>query len=333
MDRLIAPNSVIAAQADTAPATGTPQYATDGNPATNVPATQWPAYQYNAIQEELIAVLVVAGITPDRTENNQVAAAIKALIQGVAGVTPIIGSVRNLAMTVGAASATATMTADEIVIGTALGGSKLTLGSFNKSINLATVGVNAGVGGMDTGTAPASSFVGIYAIANPLTGASALLGQSASGVLLPNVYGGGHAPAGYTESALLTVVPTNASSQIVPCVVMDRSVDIGNVTAMSTNTVAATPTIVNNLAVPLNAKNFTGTISAANSGASTVTLTLYSSVAGTAPQPVGVALTSSGSNTLELMRLKLSTAQRMFYTATSTAGTPTFTVVANSYEI
>ncbi|KPD17273.1 hypothetical protein ADM96_20455 [Burkholderia sp. ST111] len=81
MDRLIAPNSVIAAQADAAPVTGTPQYATDGNPATNIPATQWPAYQYNAFQEEIIAILVAAGITPDRTNNAQVAAAIKRLGQ------------------------------------------------------------------------------------------------------------------------------------------------------------------------------------------------------------------------------------------------------------
>ncbi|CAB3742470.1 hypothetical protein LMG24238_06887 [Paraburkholderia sediminicola] len=81
MDRLIAPNSVIEAQADTAPTTGTPQYATDGNPATNVPATQWPAYQYNAFQEELIAILTAAAIAPDRTKTNQVVAAIKRLMQ------------------------------------------------------------------------------------------------------------------------------------------------------------------------------------------------------------------------------------------------------------
>ncbi|PRZ56561.1 hypothetical protein BX589_101211 [Paraburkholderia fungorum] len=81
MDRLIAPNSVIAAQADAAPATGTPQFATDGNPASNIPATQWPAYQYNAFQEELIAILAAAAITPDRTKNNQVVAAIKRLMQ------------------------------------------------------------------------------------------------------------------------------------------------------------------------------------------------------------------------------------------------------------
>lgn len=81
MDRLIAPNTVVAGQADVAPATGTPGYATDGNPATGVAPTLWPAYQYNAFQEELIAVLTAAGITPDRTTNSQIAAAIKRLVQ------------------------------------------------------------------------------------------------------------------------------------------------------------------------------------------------------------------------------------------------------------
>ncbi|WP_146122619.1 hypothetical protein [Burkholderia multivorans] len=81
MDRLIAANSVPMAQADTAPISGTPQGATDGNPAANIPATRWPSYQYNAIQEELIAILTAAGITPDRNNNSQIAAAIKRLGQ------------------------------------------------------------------------------------------------------------------------------------------------------------------------------------------------------------------------------------------------------------
>jgi len=81
MDRLIATNSVPAALADTAPATGTPQFATSGNPATSTPATVLPAYAFNALQEELIAIITAAGITADRTNNAQVLAAIRALIK------------------------------------------------------------------------------------------------------------------------------------------------------------------------------------------------------------------------------------------------------------
>ncbi|MBV2180880.1 MAG: hypothetical protein KUL86_06545 [Castellaniella sp.] len=100
MDRLIAPYTVALALADVAPATGTPAYATDGNPAKNTPATQWPAYQYNALQEELMAIIAAANITPDRTKNNQVAAAITALLQsGVTVAAPDSGTVNALAVT------------------------------------------------------------------------------------------------------------------------------------------------------------------------------------------------------------------------------------------
>ena len=102
MDRLIAPNSVDAAHADTAPASGTPGFATDGNPATGVPATLWPGYQYNAIQEELIAFLTAAGITPDRTNNAQILAAVRALFAKING-----DATQTFAVAVAAASSQA----------------------------------------------------------------------------------------------------------------------------------------------------------------------------------------------------------------------------------
>lgn len=77
MDRLIATNSVTQANADVAPAAGTPQYATSGDPATNTPPTVLPAYQYNAMQEELVAVITGGGLATDKTKNNQVAQAIQ----------------------------------------------------------------------------------------------------------------------------------------------------------------------------------------------------------------------------------------------------------------
>lgn len=82
MDRLIANYSVPLAQADTAPTTGTPQYATDGDPATNKPATLFPAYAFNAIQDEIRNVIVAAGLTPDSTKWDQLQTAIQTMLQG-----------------------------------------------------------------------------------------------------------------------------------------------------------------------------------------------------------------------------------------------------------
>lgn len=80
MDRLIAINSVPLSGADTAPASGTPQYATSGNPGAAIPATIFPAYAWNMVQEEIRKVITDAGITPDKTNWGQLSAAISALI-------------------------------------------------------------------------------------------------------------------------------------------------------------------------------------------------------------------------------------------------------------
>lgn len=81
MDRLKATYSVPYTSADKAPASGTPQYATDGNAATNVPGTIWPSYAYNMVQDELMAFLAAAGITPDDTNWGQVLAAAQILFR------------------------------------------------------------------------------------------------------------------------------------------------------------------------------------------------------------------------------------------------------------
>jgi hypothetical protein len=78
MNRLIAANSVPFGSADQAPDTGTPQYATNGNPPTT-PATVWPAYQYNAIQDEIMNVITAANITPAANTWSQLLQAIWAL--------------------------------------------------------------------------------------------------------------------------------------------------------------------------------------------------------------------------------------------------------------
>lgn len=61
-------------------AAGTPGYFTEGNPLSGTPATIPGQAWLNAIQEELVAILVAAGISPSKTNNAQVLAAIQALI-------------------------------------------------------------------------------------------------------------------------------------------------------------------------------------------------------------------------------------------------------------
>jgi phage-related tail fiber protein len=128
---------------------------------------------------------------------------VSSLLTGVAGAS------RNARMSVSAASASATFTADELIVQTALGGRQFKLAGINKTVNLAS----AGAGGMDTGTAPVSGFVALYVIFNPVTAAIALLAVNATSAIAPEVYGGANMPAGYTASALVSVWPTNAGGQ------------------------------------------------------------------------------------------------------------------------
>lgn len=80
MDLLIAANSVAKSAADTAPSSGTPQYATDGNPVTGVPATSFPAYHYNMLMGELYNLIKAAGLTPSGSDWTQVEKAVQELI-------------------------------------------------------------------------------------------------------------------------------------------------------------------------------------------------------------------------------------------------------------
>ncbi|WP_244255648.1 hypothetical protein [Burkholderia vietnamiensis] len=444
MDRLIAPNTVVAGQADVAPATGTPGYATDGDPATGTPATLWPAYQYNSIQEELIAILTAAGITPDRTINTQIASAIKRLVQktvvlvdtGVVNVysatnTPpltvatwvdgtvqqvkiansntgastyapdgltaipiyglglqplqgreltvggtavlmratiaginsgnpicvlmecaggaqqvaqatqsqhapqmaqvagVVGSMRNGKMYVAAASATAAYTADEIVVETVLGGIRYCLANFNKTINLAATGA----GGMDTGSAPANGYVGLYAIYNPTTTTQALLAVNATSAAAPSVYGGANMPTGYTASALLTVVPTNGSGQFAPVLVRDRNVGIPIKTALTTNTVQGTLTSLSIASiVPQNAISVAGELSIASTSTSTVALTVASDANPLYQQNTTASVGTTG-YVANYANVFLSEPQTIYWGSSNSVGTPTYKIYISSYTV
>lgn len=87
MNRLKATNSVAFANRDIAPVSGTPQYATSGNPVGPVPPTIWPAYAWNMIQDEILAVILAAGLTPDDTNWAQ-------LLQAIQTLTPALGQCR-----------------------------------------------------------------------------------------------------------------------------------------------------------------------------------------------------------------------------------------------
>lgn len=78
MERIIAENTVNLSGADVQPVSGTPNYATSGNPFFGIPATVFPAYAWNMVQEELRNIVIAGGLTPDGTSWEQVWQAILA---------------------------------------------------------------------------------------------------------------------------------------------------------------------------------------------------------------------------------------------------------------
>lgn len=160
----------------------------------------------------------------------------------------VVGSASNVRCSVTAASASATFTADEIVVGTSLGGPSYRLANFNKTLNISTTGA----GGMDTGAPPTTGWVAIYAIYNPTTGASSILARNATAAAQPTVYGGANIPAGYTASALISVWPV-VSSVLAVAFQMDRTVNYYNLIYSGAGPGAFTSVSVAN-AVPRNAK-------------------------------------------------------------------------------
>lgn len=245
----------------------------------------------------------------------------------------IVGQARNVAMSVATAGATGSLTADEIVVSTALGGQKFVLGGFNKTINLGTIGA----GGLDVaGNAPANGFVAIYAIYNPTTGASALLATNATSAKAPEVYGGGAMPSGYTASALVSIAPIGTTAaQFLAFTQVDRRVGWVGGSLVSGSTFTGGPAaLVSTSLIPLNAKRISGTIQIANasgSAASSISISVSDNGTGggvcTLAQSVPVTSSIASSYTVAV-----TTPQAIFRTSAMSGGTPSHTIGTTSFE-
>ncbi|WP_232440553.1 hypothetical protein [Burkholderia ubonensis] len=242
---------------------------------------------------------------------------------------PVVGTTRNAKMSVSAASATATLTADEIIVETILGGAPLRLANFNQTINLGTTGA----GGMDSGAAPVSGYVALYAIYNPTTKASSILATNATSSRVPEVYGGTSMPPGYTASALVSVWPTNASGQFSPGFQIDRFVSSNSATILTTSTSQSSPTAISiSAGVPPNARTVSGNMQMSSTAAAQMNTGVYPTSGNFGTQ--GNLLISNASQAISqpYNKIPISQQQTLFYIATCSAGTPTYQIFTAAYE-
>lgn len=244
-------------------------------------------------------------------------------------VSGVAGSASNLTMTLTAASPSGTMTADEIVVETALGGVRYCLSAFNKTVNLATVGAN----GMDTGAAPVSGYVALYAIYNPTTGTSALLATNATAAAAPNIYGGANMPAGYTASGLVSVWPTNGASQFIIGVQEGRKFLCSAVQVLNATTVVAKTALSIASAVPKNAKFYSGYINLLSSAASFMTINLWPPFANSfITHPFNVSVAASAQHVMPFEGAHVNN-QQIAYSNTNSAGVITININVSGYTI
>lgn len=241
-------------------------------------------------------------------------------------VSGVVGSMRNSKMSVASASSTASWSADEIVLETALGGLRYCIGNASGSINLATTGA----GGMDIGSAPASGYVAIYGIYNPTAQTFNLLGMNATSSAAPNVYAGGHMPAGYTASALVSVWPTNGSGQFKVANQRDRKVYFAAVSVLSASSNQATLVSLGvSGAIPPNAVAMSGSMQGNSSSAAVINVQVASDANASDVQQVnGAALIQSAGSFRDLM---ITTAQTIYYVATASVGSPSFSITVVNY--
>lgn len=225
--------------------------------------------------------------------------------------TGVIGTSRNAKMSVTAASSTATFTADELIVQTALGGLQYKLSNFSKTINLATTGA----GGMDTGTVPANGFVALYAIYNPTTQISALLAVNASSVVAPEVYGGSNMPAGYTASALVAVLPV-ATSQFGLFELSERFVSIIGIQVLTGSGTVGSVSALSLSGVPLNTKSIdlTGSIGLIGSDSTGMfQVAVTSNLVGNKNISIGASGTGGVISVTSYMRINIAGNSRQIY--------------------
>ncbi|KWN75780.1 hypothetical protein [Burkholderia ubonensis] len=247
----------------------------------------------------------------------------------------VAGAARKLRATCAANATSITFTADQLVVATGLGGLSYMLPSFNKTLNLGTIGA----GGMDTGTATAGGWLAVYAAYAPSLPLSATnpmaYGTMEGATAASTTYSGSAGlPSAYTASALLAVLPMSSTvGQLKACLVNGRRVTVPSLLTFQTSTTSSMPVSFSlSGAVPKAAVRASGIIVVASTSASNVGMAIQSDSTTNALGVQNVSQ-SGGTSGTGTWSIDLATAQTLYYTATNSAGTPTFSLYVSGYEV
>ena len=253
----------------------------------------------------------------------------------VPNVNPAIGSATNVRASLATAGTSVTVAADNVVVATALNGTAYNLPSYSQVLNTATTGA----GGMDTSTTPTSGFVAIYAIYNPTTPATSILGYSCASAC-GTIYPGANMPSGYTASALLGVWPTNSTPAMVVGYSKGRTFTEEFISVLSTATNHASYTSLSiSSVVPPNAVAVSGfgviTTGTTPSVGAGISLLAASDANGSGVQYVAatdVQLSTTPASSSGNFSILMPTAQTIYYENTNSGTTPSTALYVTGYS-
>ena len=256
--------------------------------------------------------------------------ALAADVQALAPARAVAGDTRNARMDVPALSANVTWKADELIVKTAPGGLGWALSNLSVDVNLAAVGA----GGMNISPAPASGYVAIYVLYNPVSKSVAGLAVNATAGAVPEVYSGAMPPGGYSASALVTVVPTDAGGKFLPVSVKGRSVACPPTQPFLGAAPVNMAPISLAASVPPNAVSAEGLFSVRSSQPGAVSIELYSTTNATGIKRNTATVVANGTQSIMFENLPIVTRQLMYLTAVNlTPGTPEYSVYITGYRV
>lgn len=250
-------------------------------------------------------------------------AALAALVDQLALNGPIVGSIRDGFMNVPTASATATFTAAEVVVGD-VNGKTFRLRNFSQQFNLAAA--VKGLGAMDAGAAPASGIVAVYALYNPATKLHGVTVVNVTGAIAPNLCGG-VLPAGYTASALVSVWATTAAGLLRTGSQENRSITT-QVTALNGTWITSLVPLAMP-GIPLNAKRVIGQAGVNSAGSGAIGVAMASDANSLGFQFISSSSSNSISGNFNLL---VPTPGSIYYQTQSNAGATTFNISITQYE-
>ncbi len=311
-------------------ALGTGAAATVGNATGDIPAVPVPSGD-----------LATTGITPGTygsgTAIPQITFGPTGQATGIAIVNVVQGALPgalNVAETLTSAATSTIVTADQVVMCTALGGTCYAVGSYSQTFN----GSTTGAGGMDSGSLPSSGWLALYAIYNPASGVVAILGTSCASAC-GTIYGGTNMPSGFTASVRLTVLPTNSTPEIVAQWVIGKSVYYATIVSVltSSSTSVSCTSLSLSAAVPIPAVGFSVVVDF-TAGTSPTAGSYYVGFFGnsTCTQYGGVIkfyIDDTFTRTQFLSDIPLLTTQGTFYSLSNTGTSPSIVVYVVSYRL